>query len=156
MKRRRTALIEAPFGPVAVSWEECSLAGVDLDPDAASSGDAEPPAAIRDQLAAYFRDPAAAFDLPLSLGGTDFQRRVWRVLRAIPAGTTVTYGELARRLGSGPRAVGAACRANPCPIVVPCHRVVARRGLGGFAGDSGGRKLGVKKWLLRHEGVCGV
>ena len=53
-----------------------------------------------------------------------------------------------------PRAVGQACRANPCPIVVPCHRVVAVKGLGGFAGDRDGRKLAIKRWLLRHEGVA--
>ena len=67
--------------------------------------------------------------------------------------TTRTYRDLAEQLGSVPRAVGQACRANPCPIVVPCHRVVAVKGLGGFAGDRAGRKLAIKRWLLRHEGV---
>jgi methylated-DNA-[protein]-cysteine S-methyltransferase len=73
-------------------------------------------------------------------------------LRSIPPGRTRTYGELASKLGTSARAVGGACRANPCPVVVPCHRVVAANGLGGFAGDTSGRKLEVKRWLLRHEG----
>jgi methylated-DNA-[protein]-cysteine S-methyltransferase len=148
--------IETPLGPVAVTWDGRGLLGVDLEPEAGLRGEDEPAAAIREQLEAYFTDPAAPFDLPLALGGTGFQMRVWQALRSIPAGTTVTYGGLAERLASGPRAVGAACRANPCPIVVPCHRVVAKQGLGGFAGDTGGRLLAVKKWLLRHEGVPGI
>jgi methylated-DNA-[protein]-cysteine S-methyltransferase len=152
----KSGMIGTPLGPVAVTWDGRSLLGVDLEPGAGPRGEGEPPAAIREQLEAYFADPAASFDLPLALGGTGFQRRVWQALRSIPAGTTVTYGELAKRLASGPRAVGAACRANPCPIVVPCHRVVAKQGLGGFAGDTGGRRLAVKKWLLRHEGVPGI
>jgi methylated-DNA-[protein]-cysteine S-methyltransferase len=85
--------------------------------------------------------------------GTPFQCRVWQALRDIPPGTTRTYGELARDLGTSPRAIGGACRANPCLIAVPCHRVVARDGLGGFAGERGGKRLAVKRWLLRHEGA---
>jgi methylated-DNA-[protein]-cysteine S-methyltransferase len=105
------------------------------------------------QLARYFADGRGGFDLALAPRGTEFQRRVWALMRAIPAGETRTYGSIARELGSAPRAVGQACRANPLPIVVPCHRVVAAHGLGGFAGDTSGRRLAVKRWLLRHEGV---
>lgn len=105
----------------------------------------------RAQLRRYFADPGAGFSLPLGGCGTAFQRRVWKALQAIPAGETVTYGELAGRLGSSARAVGGACRSNPLPIVVPCHRVVARTGVGGFAGDQGGPKVEAKRWLLSHE-----
>jgi methylated-DNA-[protein]-cysteine S-methyltransferase len=108
---------------------------------------------IHRQLNEYFESRATDFDLPLALQGTLFQRRLWAELIRIPFGQTRTYGEIARLLGSSPRAVGQACRANPCPIVVPCHRVVAIKGLGGFAGDTSGRKLAVKRWLLDHEGV---
>ena len=108
---------------------------------------------VREQLMAYFEDGSYAFELPLDLQGTAFQIRVWEALREISPGCTVTYGALAGQLGTGARAIGGACRANPCPIVVPCHRVVAGRVLGGFAGDSSGRKLAVKRWLLRHEGA---
>lgn len=90
---------------------------------------------------------------PVRLGGTDFQRRVWAALRQIPPGVTRTYGELARQLGSAPRAIGGACRANPVPLFVPCHRVVASTGAGGFAGRSAGRWPAIKRWLLAREGV---
>ncbi|MCP4042152.1 MAG: MGMT family protein, partial [Gammaproteobacteria bacterium] len=83
--------------------------------------------------------------------GTDHQLRVWNALGEIPPGETMTYGELARHLGSGPRAVGNACRSNPVPIVVPCHRVVSATGLGGFMGDTAGEPMAIKSWLLRHE-----
>lgn len=104
------------------------------------------------QLRSYFADPHARFDLALDLAGSAFQRRVWRALRRIPAGRAKSYGELARTLKSAPRAVGGACRANPVPIVIPCHRVVAAAGLGGFMGATGGRALAIKRWLLGHEG----
>jgi len=137
---------------MAVSWQGDTLTGVDLEPDATHCG-AELPQAIADQLDAYFLDGSYRFDLPIELQGTLFQRRVWQALRGIEPGQIRTYGELARELGTSPRALGGACRANPCPIVIPCHRVLAADGLGGFAGDTSGRKLAVKRWLLEHEGV---
>ena len=91
--------------------------------------------------------------LPLSPEGTDFQLRVWSELLKIPPGRPVTYGELAQRVGSGPRAVGGACRANPIPLLIPCHRVVAATGLGGFAGHRQGAWPAMKRWLLEHEGM---
>lgn len=109
--------------------------------------------AIR-QLRAYLKDPRFVFSLPLAPAGTAFQRRVWAGIAAIGLGETRTYGELARTLGSGARAVGNACGANPYPLVVPCHRVVAAGGgLGGFARRRGGFLLDVKRWLLAHEGA---
>jgi methylated-DNA-[protein]-cysteine S-methyltransferase len=146
-------LTDTPIGRILIRWDGETLTAVDLDPPVADAElDAETmPSTIRLQLAAYFEQASAGFDLPVSLVGTDFQQRVWAELRRIPSGETRTYGEIARRLGSGPRAVGQACRANPCPVVVPCHRVVAVNGLGGFSGDTSGRKLAVKRWLLQHE-----
>ncbi|MDX9993965.1 MAG: methylated-DNA--[protein]-cysteine S-methyltransferase [Rhodocyclaceae bacterium] len=106
------------------------------------------------QLRAYLKDPACGFSLPLAPAGTAFQRRVWDGIAAIGPGATRTYGELAAAMHSGPRAVGNACGANPYPLVVPCHRVVAaNQGLGGFARQRGGFLLDVKRWLLAHEGV---
>ena len=109
------------------------------------------------QLKAYLTDPSFAFGLPLRPAGTTFQRRVWEQISAIPTGQTHTYGEVAKNLKNAPRAVGQACGANPYPIVVPCHRVVATGGagdkkLGGFARERGGFLLDVKRWLLQHEG----
>lgn len=106
------------------------------------------------QLRAYLQEPRFVFSLPLAPAGTAFQRRVWQGIAAIAPGETRTYGELAESIGSGARAVGNACGANPYPLVVPCHRVVARGGgLGGFARQRGGFLLEVKRWLLAHEGI---
>lgn len=109
-------------------------------------------ARVVEQLQAYFLDSHAPFTVPLASQGTAFQQRVWQALQAIPPGTTLTYGELARQLGTAARAVGGACRTNPIPILIPCHRVVARLGLGGYAGEITGDPLSIKRWLLQHEG----
>jgi methylated-DNA-[protein]-cysteine S-methyltransferase len=149
--------LTTPFGPVALDWralgaaEAGLLTRVELAADALAARAA--PGWLADAFAAYFDDPRQRITLPLAASGTPFQRRVWQAIAAIPCGVTRTYGELAHALGSAPRAVGGACRANPCPLVVPCHRVVGRQGLGGFAGARGGRLLAIKTWLLRHEGV---
>jgi methylated-DNA-[protein]-cysteine S-methyltransferase len=106
------------------------------------------------QLRAWLQDPRFTFSLPLAPAGTHFQRRVWQQIVAIPPGQTRSYGEVAAAIHSGPRAVGNACGANPYPIVVPCHRVVAaNHGLGGFARQRGGFLLDIKRWLLTHEGI---
>ncbi len=103
------------------------------------------------QIERYRDDPDTGFDLPLSAGGTAFRRKVWEQIVAIPRGRTKTYGEIARRLASSARAVGQACGDNPLPIVVPCHRVVAADGLGGFAHHGSGFLIEAKRWLLEHE-----
>lgn len=103
------------------------------------------------ELAAYWSDPAHRFDLRLALAGTPFQQRVWQALMAIPPGQPTTYGALAIQLGTAARAVGQACGANPLPILLPCHRVVAAHGLGGFMHAAAGAPLDVKTWLLAHE-----
>jgi len=105
------------------------------------------------QLDSYLQQPDFSFDLPLRPQGSDFQQRVWALLRQIPAGEVRTYGEIASQLGSSPRAVGNACRRNPLPLIVPCHRVVSAQGLGGFAGQTAGPKIHIKQQLLRHEGL---
>lgn len=148
-----SAVMATPLGPIRLTWSGEVLQGVDLEPDRDDGTPRALPRALATELKAYFADPRHGFGLSVQLRGTPYQRRVWEALRAIPAGMTRTYGDLAAELGTSARAVGGACRANPCPIVVPCHRVVAARGLGGFAGDTSGRKLQIKRWLLRHEGA---
>ena len=106
------------------------------------------------QIERYVDDPDFRFDLPLAESGTPFQRRVWEKIAAIESGRTRSYGELARELGSAARAVGQACGANPLPLVVPCHRVLAAGGIGGFGHHEGGFHLSVKRWLLAHEGAA--
>ncbi len=104
------------------------------------------------RLGAYFAGITADFsDLPLAPEGTPFQHRVWSALRAIPPGNTRRYGELAADLGTAARAIGGACRANPLLLLVPCHRVVASTGDGGFMGASGGEWPRRKQHLLAHE-----
>ncbi|MBI5451773.1 MAG: methylated-DNA--[protein]-cysteine S-methyltransferase [Gammaproteobacteria bacterium] len=104
------------------------------------------------QLQRYFTDPSPPFTLPLDLtAGTPFQQRVWQALRAIPVGQTISYGALARQLGTAARAVGNACRANPLPIIVPCHRVIAAHGPGGYCGAPSPEFSAIKHWLLEHE-----
>lgn len=104
------------------------------------------------QLMSYLDNPKFRFDLPLRLSGTKHQLDVWRALQTIPAGKAKTYGELATAIGSSPRAVGTACGRNPVPVVVPCHRITAANGLGGFMGGKLDDPLAIKRWLLTHEG----
>lgn len=103
------------------------------------------------QLEAYFENPHWQFSLPLLKQGTPFQQQVWQQMTMIPVGETRSYGEVAKRLKSAPRAVGGACRRNPVPLVVPCHRIVAANGIGGFSGETKGPRLAFKQWLLAHE-----
>lgn len=105
------------------------------------------------QILAYLKAPRFVFDLPLSPHGTQFQQSVWRYLRSIPAGEVRTYGEVAAELRSSPRAVGNACRRNPLPLIIPCHRVVSASGIGGFSGQTAGMQIDTKRQLLAHEGV---
>ena len=103
------------------------------------------------QLDSYFKRKLKRFDLPLAAHGTDFQKRVWAMMRDIPWGETATYGGMAIALGSGPRPIGMACARNPMPIIQPCHRVLASGGKEG--GFSGGKGLPTKRQLLAIEGV---
>ena len=102
------------------------------------------------QLAQYFGGERRDFDLPLAPAGNPFHQDVWRLLREIPFGRTATYGDLARQLNSAAQPVGSACGANPIAILIPCHRVVAADGLGGFSGGAG---VESKRFLLHHEGA---
>jgi len=109
---------------------------------------------VQRQCLAYFKDPHFEFDIPLKPIGTAHQEKVWRNAQQIPLGQTATYGEIANKMKSGPRAVGNACGANPFPLITPCHRVVSAQGLGGYMKeDSPGLYRAIKIWLLRHEGV---
>lgn len=107
---------------------------------------------IIEQVRYYLADARFRFTLPLAPRGSPFQHRVWAELARIPTGDVCRYGDIARRLGTSARAVGAACRTNPLPIVVPCHRVVAADGLGGYSGATAGTLYRIKAWLLAHEG----
>lgn len=102
-------------------------------------------------LAAYWHNPALPFGLPLTYQGSLHQQKVWQAMLAIPVGQTRSYGDIAREIGSSPRAVGQACGANPLPILIPCHRVVGKASRGGFMHRQDSAALGYKDWLLQHE-----
>lgn len=105
------------------------------------------------QLERYILSAKPFRVIPLIPVGTDFQKSVWSELSKIPLGETRTYGQIAKKLNSGARAVGNACRRNPIQIIIPCHRVISASDIGGYAGETEGKQLDIKRWLLKHEGV---
>lgn len=147
------AIVSTPLGKLGLRVSDKAVTQLDfLAPDAPEYIPSDSVARTASaQLRAYFDNPWARFTLAQAPPGTPFQQRVWQALRTIPAGSTVTYGALAKRLGTGPRAIGGACRANPLPVFIPCHRVVARQGLGGYSGTRQGSSWDAKAWLLQHE-----
>lgn len=147
------AVIASPVGRLGIVLENGALADIGFLGDTTVLQPPRSAAAriICCQLRSYFTNPNFSFRVPLVQSGTAFQQRVWRALQQIPAGRTLSYGVLAKKLDTSARAVGNACRANPVPIVVPCHRVVASNGVGGFMGRRSGSPLNLKHWLLKHE-----
>ncbi|HET6182372.1 MAG TPA: methylated-DNA--[protein]-cysteine S-methyltransferase [Acetobacteraceae bacterium] len=139
--------LHTPIGDLTVSEESGAIVAIDWgwgrDQD-------ETPLlrAARRQLFAYFDGALTSFDLPLAPPGTPYQRRVWAALQAIPYGETRTYRQIAAAAGGVARSVGQANGNNPIPIIIPCHRVVAAGGLGGYSGGDG---LDTKRWLLNLE-----
>jgi methylated-DNA-[protein]-cysteine S-methyltransferase len=145
--------VGTPIGTLWLARDEHGLAGVAFEGRAEAASRDELLLDAAEQLRAYFAGELERFELPLSPGGTDFQRRVWHAVEAIPYGTTTTYSALAASLGSpaASRAVGAANGRNPLPIVVPCHRVVGSSGA--LTGYGGG--LARKRALLDLEAGWG-
>ena len=158
------ATIKTGFGGIAIH-QQAGLLKIDLlgnrisEPTVSQGPVVQHPIAqhpsfkqITQEILAYLQQPHQAFSLPAQLSGSAFQQKVWLAILAIPLGQTRTYSELAAQLQSGPRAVANACGANRLPLLIPCHRVVAKNGLGGFMrGDKNG--LSIKRWLLAHEGL---
>ena len=141
--------LHSPLGPLSVSETDDAIVALDWG---WGRDQTRTPLLLRavDVLNRYFDGEAPAFALPFRPKGTAFQQRVWQAMREIPYGQTRTYGALAERAGGVARAVGMACGANPIPILIPCHRVVAQSGLGGYSGDGG---VETKVALLRLEGA---
>ncbi len=140
--------LHSPLGALTLAQEDEGLVSLDW-----GWGCAQQQTALlrraREQLHAYFDRQLEAFDLPLAPSGTAFRLKVWTALRHIPFGRTRTYGEIAVVVGGCARAIGQANSYNPLPILIPCHRVVARSGIGGFTGPEG---VTIKRFLLDHEG----
>lgn len=149
------AVLPAPFGAVGIRADAGGLHELVFLPEQAERPPRNPAAAqVAGEVADYLAGRRAGWSGAPLPAGTPFRQRVWAAIAAIPPGATRTYGELARELGSAPRAVGQACGDNPLPLIIPCHRVVAAHGAGGFAHSGGGFHLRVKTWLLAHEARC--
>jgi methylated-DNA-[protein]-cysteine S-methyltransferase len=154
-----SAIVSVPFGFIGVRTEHGMISELVYLPErfrekAPVDNVAEQAA---NQIESYIAQPDFCFTLPLKPAGTAFQHKVWSAISSIPRGEVRTYGQIAKHIQSAPRAVGQACGANWYPLVIPCHRVTAAAGLGGFAhhDDETGFHLGVKRWLLAHEQVAG-
>lgn len=145
----------SPFGPLTITTNNNCLCSILLMPKNKLTKEIKQFSPlqqnINQQLQQYFQNPHHKFTLPFDLIGTAFQKKVWQALAAIPVGTTKTYGDLAKKLKTGARAIGNGCRQNPIPLIIPCHRVVAANSLGGFSGKRDGAALAIKQWLLKHE-----
>jgi len=150
------AIIRFPKMNVAVATREDRVSEIRYLPSSAPLKAPTNAVAKRaaEQLLEYLKHPDTQFDLPLLIEGSEFQRQLWDALCEIPRGKTLTYGELAKQLDAEARAIGQACGDNRLPIVIPCHRVVAANGIGGFAHASSGYLIEAKRWLLMHE--CGA
>ena len=141
-------ILAGPAGVRGIGWR--------LDPKGASIEPDETVQQALGQLREYFAGQRRDFDLPLDLPAMEpTTERVLRTLMTVGYGETVTYAELAERSGTGipARAIGSIMGANPVPIIIPCHRVVASDGLGGYSGGDPGRQLETKRWLLENEGA---
>ncbi len=154
-KHHFAAVVQLPFAMVGITTSNNAISRIAFLPFDHPEQAATNPLASRcaAALQCYADDPTSPLDLPVLLQGTEHQQRVWQALQTLPCGTTISYGALAATLGSGARAIGNACRRNPVPLIVPCHRVIAKQGIGGFAGDRNGGQTSIKQWLLRHEGA---
>ncbi|MCB1934507.1 MAG: methylated-DNA--[protein]-cysteine S-methyltransferase [Nitrosomonas sp.] len=155
-EKKYQAKMLAPFAVLGICTDEDWLTEIDYLPLDAPLQEPDSPLAneVCKQLAAYLLDPAFKFDLSLHINGTVHQRRVWQQIQVIPSGQTSSYAEIAQKIHSAPRAVGRACGANKIPIIIPCHRIIAKNGgLGGFMNASEGNPLQIKRWLLKHESI---
>ncbi len=149
------AIIETPFSRLGLQFQEgllCTVEYLKLDVELKASNHPDALNVI-EQIERYSKNAQYCFDIKLSTKGTVFQQKVWQEMCSIPAGEVKTYGEVAAILSSSPRAVGNACRANPVPLIIPCHRIVSAAGIGGFAGATTGYFTDIKRQLLCHEGL---
>jgi len=145
-----TYYCNTPIGSLSIYMQASLLGKIEwlTDPREPSGNT---PMQLEQVLQHYWHTAKIDYTPPLLKQGTTFQQKVWQVLCDIPIGQTRTYGELAQLLNTSPRALANACRNNPFPIIIPCHRVVAKSGMGGYAGQTSGSMLSIKYALLRHE-----
>ncbi|VVC76287.1 Methylated-DNA--protein-cysteine methyltransferase, constitutive [Aquicella siphonis] len=149
------AIAAFPIGKIGIKLHQEKLAALDYLPDDTLllSPRNTVSQQVVDQLEQYFAGSRLSFALDIHFHGSAFQQRVWHALMEIPFGRTMTYGELAKTLKTGPRAIGQACRTNLIPVVIPCHRIIAANHPGGYSGSVEGKLMNIKMWLLQHETV---
>lgn len=143
--------VPSPFGPLTLLADQIGITALEWREGRQDDMPILRHAAV--QLEQYFAGDRRDFTVPIRLTCSDFQRNVCAAMSAIPFGETRTYGDLATQLGVPAQAIGQACRGNPLPILIPCHRVLGANGLGGYSGDGG---IETKVALLRHEGAAGL
>ena len=149
------AIIDTAVGKLGLRLNGTVLCRIDFDVNGAEFLSDNPNLQrLIAQLNGYFKQQRQQFSILLEATGSEFQKRVWHTLQKIPYGETRSYGELAMELNSSARAVGNACRRNPIPIVIPCHRVVAKSGIGGFSGQTNGVQIDRKQFLIKLEQGC--
>jgi len=148
-----TAIIDSPLGMLGILDNGEVIQAVNFLYNSAKARKAESSLAKQaiSQLNQFFLDPSFKFDLPITDAISPFQMKVRKALLSIPVGQTMSYGNVATAVASSARAIAGGCRRNPVPIIVPCHRIIAANGLGGFSGALDGMPLANKKWLLEHE-----
>ena len=146
--------VNTPFSNIGVKTEDGVVVQIQLvENKLAIAPSTSSDRRIAKQIERYCKHPETPFEMDFELRGTPFQKKVWKAMQKIPSGSVATYGELAGKLKTSARAVGNACRRNNLILLVPCHRVVAANGLGGFSGERLGKWPTVKRQLLAHEGV---
>ncbi|MFM7013906.1 MAG: methylated-DNA--[protein]-cysteine S-methyltransferase [Actinomycetota bacterium] len=145
--------VDSPIGPITLRAKAEKLVAVEIGKRTKNFGEAEVLKKANSQLANYFAGKLSKFDLPIEVNGTEFQKKVWKEIARLGFGHSISYGEIAKAIGSprASRAVGAAVGANPVPLIVGCHRVL---GTGGkITGYTGGKGIKTKAWMLKHEGI---
>lgn len=147
------AIINTPIGKLGLIITNNKLAKIEFLPLQAREFSPKNPVVqqIFKRIKEYFSNPQLQFKFQLQLKGTPLQQKIWQTIQKIPCNKTITYGELAQKIATSPRVIGNACRRNPIPLVIPCHRVVAATGLGGYCGKNNKNFLRIKQWLLTHE-----
>lgn len=146
--------VSSPIGYLGLSFEDNDLVRLEFLQKKPANLTTHFPTVVKKtmtQLNAYFKKPQKLNVIDHKIEGTPFQKKVWRHLAQIPVGNTVTYGDLAKKLGTSARAIGVACRTNRLPLIIPCHRVVSKSGQGGFCGQQTGHFFKIKDWLLKFE-----
>ncbi len=145
--------LSTPFGSIRVRASDNEILEVTFSKETARDNFPEDSIVsnLFKQKKTTFSDPKTIIYIDYRASGTSFRERVWHEISLIPSGSTRTYGQIANKLGSSARAVGMACGDNPVPLIIPCHRVVAKSGIGGFNHSIGHFEKSVKLWLLNHE-----